>query len=466
MSEARQCRAIVVTAPASGQGKTTVTAALARSLRDRGQRVRVFKVGADFLDPMLLERASGAPVYQLDLWMCGEDQCRALLHEAAAVADCIIVEGVMGLFDGDPSTADLARRLSLPVMPVIDASAMAQTFGAIACGLARYDPDLRCIGAVANRVASEGHAAMLAASMPADLPLLASLPFQADAQLPDRYLGLHQPDEIPDLELRLQRLAQSWPANAWPAQAWPPWPSQSASVGEVRRSDVVAFERSELPAPLRILQGLRIAIARDEAFAFLYPANVDTLRALGAQPVFFSPLHDRSLPDADAIYLPGGYPELHAQQLAQNRALIEQLRAHCHAGKRLLAECGGMMYLLESLTTAQGERVPMAALLPGEVRMQDSVAALALQQVELPEGTLRGHTFHQSRMSTPLRPIATGCCPSRGRTAEHVYRHGPITASYVHLYFASNPEAVAATLVTPKAVPRVADPRPRSDRPG
>ena len=176
----RACPALFLAAPASGQGKTTVTAALARHHRDLGRLVRVFKTGPDFLDPMILERASGAPVYQLDLWMGGEAHCRQLLYQAASEADLILIEGVMGLFDGDSSSADLATRLGIPILAIIDASHMAQTFGALALGLATYRPGLPFAGVFANRVAGERHYQMLAESLPPGLTALGWLPRDAD----------------------------------------------------------------------------------------------------------------------------------------------------------------------------------------------------------------------------------------------------------------------------------------------
>ncbi len=204
---ANRCPALLISAPASGQGKTTATAALARHYRNRSLRVRVFKTGPDFLDPMILEQASGAPVYQIDLWMGGETHCRQLLHSAAAEADLILVEGVMGLFDGLTSSADLARTLGLPVLAVIDGSAMAQSFGAIAHGLASYRPGLELFGIIANRVGSEGHAEMLRESLPSGIRWLGALARDADAALPSRHLGLVQAAELQDLEQRLERIA-------------------------------------------------------------------------------------------------------------------------------------------------------------------------------------------------------------------------------------------------------------------
>ncbi|MFJ2548290.1 cobyrinate a,c-diamide synthase [Pseudomonas sp. NPDC087612] len=429
MSDARHCPAVLIAAPASGQGKTTVTAALARLHRNQGRKVRVFKCGPDFLDPMILERASGAPVYQLDLWMVGEQESRRLLWEAAGEADLILIEGVMGLFDGTPSSADLARHFGVPVLAVIDGTAMAQTFGALALGLARYQPDLPFAGVLANRVGTLRHAQLLEGSLTEGLRWYGGLSRETGIELPSRHLGLVQASELNDLDARLDAAAAALGASC--DAALPP---------------AVRFAAPTEFAIEPLLQGVRIAVARDEAFAFTYGANLDLLRAMGAQLAFFSPLHDTSLPAADSLYLPGGYPELHHQALAANTPMLEAIRAHHHAGKPLLAECGGMLYLLDALTDVAGERAELLGLLAGEAVMQKRLAALALQAVELPEGTLRGHTYHHSLTHTELEPVARGQSPNGGRGAEAVYRQGRLTASYVHFYFASNPQASAALL--------------------
>ncbi|MDN7140983.1 cobyrinate a,c-diamide synthase [Pseudomonas sp. JQ170] len=429
MTDTRHCPAVLIAAPASGQGKTTVTAALARLHRNQGRRVRVFKCGPDFLDPMILERASGAPVYQLDLWMVGEQESRRLLWEAAGEADLILIEGVMGLFDGTPSSADLARHFGVPVLAVIDGTAMAQTFGALALGLARYQPDLPFAGVLANRVGTLRHAQLLEGSLTEGLRWYGGLSRETGIELPSRHLGLVQASELNDLDARLDAAAAALGASC--ESALPP---------------AVAFAGPTEQVIEPLLDGVTIAVARDEAFAFTYGANLDLLRAMGAELVFFSPLHDRELPPADSLYLPGGYPELHHQALAANTSMLASLRAHHQQGKPLLAECGGMLYLLDALTDVAGERAELLGLLAGEAVMQKRLAALALQAVELPEGTLRGHTYHHSLTSTALEPIARGQSPNGGRGAEAVYRCGRLTASYVHFYFASNPQASAALL--------------------
>ncbi len=419
------CRALLISAIASGQGKTTVTAALARQARRQGLRVRVFKTGPDFLDPMVLERASGAPVYQLALWMCGEANCRALLAEAAAESDLILIEGVMGLFDGAPSSADLAQTFGIPILAVIDASAMAQTFGAVASGLAGYRERLPFHGVLANRIGSARHAQMLAQSLPSDLHFLGHLPRDPSISLPDRHLGLLQATEIDDLDARIDAAADALGAT------------------DFKTCKIISFD-AEIAEPVApLLRGVRIAIARDTALAFLYPANLALLAQMGAELRFFSVLNDAALPEADAVYLPGGYPELHAAQLAGNRALFDCLRQHHAAGKPMLAECGGMMLLFEHLIDLKGQRHPMAGLLAGETAMQPRLQALGLQAVDFPDGELRGHTFHQSRLSTELTPQFQARCANGSASAERVFQQARLTASYLHFYFPSNSRAAA-----------------------
>jgi len=427
MSTHIEVKALLVAAVASGQGKTTVTAALARKLVRMGKRVRVFKCGPDFIDPMLLERASGVPVRSLDLWMVGRDLCRDQLVQAAAEAEVILIEGVMGLYDGTPSSADLAREFGVPVMAVIDASAMAQTAGALVHGLRDYGP-VEMAGVIANRVASEGHAKMVAASL-RDIPLFATLPRQARS-LPERHLGLVLPGEVGDIDTLLDNLADQL---VFDEAAW----EQLRPV------------RMEIPpapaAPTPLLAGRTIAVARDPAFMFIYPANLDVLHSLGATLKFFSPLADDVVPaEADAVYLPGGYPELHAQALSQAGAWRASIRAAHAAGMPIVAECGGMMALADTLADQSGAVWPMAGLLQGAVAMQPRLAGLGSQGLPTEQGVLRGHTFHYSRLETTVTPAAHTVKHPSAIQGEAWYRVGSLTASYFHAYFPSNPAAVAA----------------------
>lgn len=419
------CPALFIAAPASGQGKTTVTAALARLHTRAGRRVRVFKCGPDFLDPMIHERASGNPVYQLDLWMGGEQHCRELLCQAASKADLILIEGVMGLFDGDPSSADLATLFGIPVLAVINATAMAQTFGALAHGLATYRAGLPFSGVLANQVASTSHAGLLRASLPGNMRWYGALPRDESNVLPSRHLGLLQAQEVDDLDVRLDAMADAL----------------SATALDILPSSVVFQSADTAPVFSRVLNNVRIAIAKDEAFSFLYRANIDCLKMLGAQICFFSPMADSELPECDAVYLPGGYPELHLDTLANNTGMKQALHEYYEAEKPLLAECGGLLYLLESLTDSAGKQGVMAGLLPGHAKMQTRLANLGMHSVQLQEGEFRGHTFHHSLTESSLEPVAT-TQGKRGKP-EPVYRIKKLLASYLHLYFPSNPEAIA-----------------------
>lgn len=419
-----RCPAVLVSAPASGQGKTLSTAALARVWKNRGLNVQAFKCGPDFLDPMILEKATGQPVYNLDLGMCGEQDGLARLYHAAKTADVIIVEGVMGLYDGMPSSADIAMRFGLPVMVTIDASGMAQTFGAIASGLLAYQPALIPAGVLANKVGSTGHASMLRESLPAHLSWFGALQKDEAMALPERHLGLFRASEIDDIEARIKAAALAL-----------------ANSGELPLPPQVSFKAPILLHTPQLLAGKTIAIARDAAFCFTYPANLDCLVALGANLIFFSPVYDQMLPKADAYWLPGGYPELHVKEISENSTMRLALQTAFSDNKPILAECGGMMALAETINGT-----PVFGLLEGHCQMEKRFQGLGTQHVSLTEGELAkseisAHTFHYGSFTTTLETTfqATG----QYGQGEAVYQHGSITASFLHFYFASNPQMAA-----------------------
>lgn len=431
------CPALLVAAPASGQGKTTVACALAQLHARQGRRVRAFKCGPDFLDPGWLALASQAPVHSLDLWMTGEGDCAGRLWQAAQDADLVIVEGVMGLFDGNPSAADLARRFGLHVLAVIDASAMAGTFGALAFGLQHFRSGLPWAGVLANRVAGERHAGMLRQSMRDPQDWLGALPRNPALALPERHLGLVVPSELVDAQSRLDAAADALAAT----------PLGQLSTAELRRWGVT-FEPPTVAVPpvTALLRGKTVAVARDAAFCFIYAANLDCLHALGAKLAFFSPLADPQLPECDAVWLPGGYPELHAAQLSRNHGVRDSLSAYLAQGKPVWAECGGMMALFDELRTTDGQSHAMWGLLPGQVTMQPRLAALGSQQLMLDGQVLRGHTFHHSTCDSPLAAVARTSRPDTPAVAgqgEALYQVGSLRASYFHAWFASNPQAAA-----------------------
>ena len=451
------CPAILIAAPASGQGKTTVAAALARLHTRQGRKVRVFKCGPDFLDPYWHTLASGAPVHQMDLWMTGEADCRARLAAAAQESDLIIVEGVMGLFDGEPSAADLAQRFCLPVLAVIDASSMAGTFGALAFGLQHYRSGLRWAGVLANRVASERHAGMLQGSVREPEQWLGALMRNPAMNLPERHLGLTVASEVTDALERLDAAADALAGT----------PLGQMSLADLKRWDVTFSVGNGMDAGTgndpgmgqgdesvnsKPLAGRTVAVARDVAFCFIYAANLDTLQALGAELAFFSPLADSALPECDAVWIPGGYPELHAERLTTNTQMRDSLAAHVAQNKPIWAECGGMMVLFDAIITVDGQSHAQWGLLSGTVTMQKRLAALGPQQLATNDGVLRGHTFHYSTCATPLaarfRTARPDCEPAPD-AGEALYQVGSIRASYFHAWFASNPAATAALFAPP-----------------
>jgi cobyrinic acid a,c-diamide synthase len=404
-----------------------VTAALARFHTSQGRRVRVFKAGPDFLDSMILAHACGHPAYQLDLWMAGQAQCQQLLHTAAGEADLILIEGVMGLFDGEPSSADLAERFGVPVVAVIDAAGTAQTLGAVAHGLATYRPTVPFAGVLANSVASPRHAQMIEQGIAAPIRYLGGMPRNPNAALPTRHLGLVQANEVCDLDARLDQAA--------------------VAIGMTKLATLppaISFAPATIDTVPPLLAGVRIGIARDAAFSFIYQANLDLLRQLGAELRFFSPLVDRDLPDVDSVYLPGGYPELHLEQLQNNRSMQAALQQHVDQHKPLYAECGGMLYLMTSLTDRNSQLGALCDILPGHAVMKNRLQGLGYQSAPMSGGVLRAHTFHHSVIDSPLEAIAYGERLHATSFGEKIFQLKRLTATYLHCYFPSNPTAAAA----------------------
>lgn len=430
------CPALFLSAPASGQGKTTVTALLARWLRNQGIRVRLFKTGPDYLDPQILQQASGQPVEQLDIWMCGEDYCRQRLALAAASNDLILIEGAMGMFDGNPSSADLAALFNIPVAVVMDVSGMAQTAAALVNGLATQRSDVRVAGLIANRCGSQYHADLISEALPEHIPLLFSLQCSNEIVLPERHLGLVQASEI---QQELEQIFEQGAAllkhlNVRDFLALAPVVDFTETT--------VSNEQQDLNKQ-KPLQGKTIAIARDAAFSFIYSANTALLQQQGAELVYFSPLADAEIPSADALWLPGGYPELHAEQLQNNHLMLNSLREFHFSNKPILAECGGFLYCLEQLTLLDGSGFRMAGLLPGNGIMRDRGGCQGMQTAQLPEGDVRGHAHHRSAASDLPEALSHARRSRHPAPGEAMYRHGSLTAGYLHLFFPANPDAIA-----------------------
>lgn len=444
-THAALCPALFFCAPASGQGKTTITAGIARYHKNKGLDVRVFKTGPDYLDPLILAQASGNPVTQLDLWMVGTQLCKQYLYEAALEADLILIEGVMGMFDGNPSGADMAQYFGIPVVAIIDARAMAQTFGAVAYGLATYKPvssyhennsaNLVFAGVIANKVGSERHAELITNSVPENVALLACLQRDETLILPERHLGLVFPHQVTDIEQRLDAIAETIAKTAL---------ATLPAAIEFFPATVEPYATELIKGKLA---GKKIAIAKDDAFSFIYAANERFLQQMGVELVYFSPLTDEVLPDVDALWFPGGYPELHMETLQNNVAMHTHIREFFSAGNKILAECGGMLYLQESFSNLEGKRFTMVGIIPGDGFMRDRGGCQGMQYAPIlgennPEGEIKAHAHHRSRSENTLEPIAYGRRLRHPAPGEAIVRSKGLLATYLHLYFPSNPEAI------------------------
>lgn len=422
-------RGLLIAAPASGAGKTTVTLGLLRALRDRGARVAAAKSGPDYIDPAFHAAAAGRDCVNLDAWAMPPARLRALAAEAARGADLLLVEGAMGLFDGAPdgtgAAADLAAALGLPVLLVLDVARQGQSVAALAAGFARHRADVTVAGLLLNRTGSPRHAALLRAALaPLGLPVLGALPADPGLALPARHLGLVQAAEHPDLAGFLAR------AGAWVAGAADP-----AGLLDLARPLAPAG-----PAPALEPIGQRIALARDEAFAFAYPHLLADWRRAGAEILPFAPLADEG-PDAaaDAVFLPGGYPELHAGRLAAAERFRAGMAAAAARGALILGECGGYMVLGRGLEDAAGARHAMLGLLDLETSFAAPRRVLGYRRLAaLPgapvAGRFRGHEFHYARelraRGAPLfavRDAAGAALPDAG------LRAGRVAGSFAHV---------------------------------
>ncbi|PJI39523.1 cobyrinate a,c-diamide synthase [Ferrovibrio sp.] len=426
---------LVIAAPASGSGKTTMTLALLRLLAREGRRVAPFKTGPDYIDGAFHCAASaGRPCYNLDAFAMRRDTIAANLATGTQDAELAIIEGVMGLFDGAAngtgSTADLAAMLDLPVILVIDAARQSQSVAALAHGFRSLRNDVTVAGVILNRVASARHEALLRAALQQiDMPVLAALPAQEDLTLPSRHLGLVQAIERNNLDLFLDTAADWLHRHLDRALLEPLFRPLQLQAGAALR-------------PLPPL-GQRIAVARDAAFAFAYPHLLQGWRAQGAALSFFSPLQDEApAQDCDAIFLPGGYPELHAGKLAGNATMLQGLRAAALRNAAIYGECGGFMLLGRSLTDADGHEHAMAGLLPVTTSFRARKRQLGYRRItalaDTPLGAkgsrFRGHEFHYSaQIGDNIQPLFDAGDALGAGLGPTGCRQGGVFGSYLHL---------------------------------
>ena len=451
--------AFCIAGTGSGDGKTTVTLALLRALANRGITVSPFKCGPDYIDPTFHKSAAGRFSENLDCWMMGKNAVKDTFRRHSKDAGCAVVEGVMGLYDASRpdtlagSTAETAILLNIPVILVVNARGMAGSIAAMVKGYCEFRKSVNIVGVIANKVGSESHAALLdkalrAASLP---PLLGYLPRDEKFTLPERHLGL-----VPFLE---NEKSDEW----------------FDSLAETAENSIMIDRILELttrPQPLSVPDSAhyapspaderkqpvagkaRLAVAFDKAFSFYYRYNLELLQDTGFEIVYFSPMNDTSLPDADALYLGGGFPEVYAEELDSNSAIRKEIKSFADNGGFIYAECGGFMYLTDSISNAEGRKYSMCGIIPAESHISGKrLKALGYRTAETEAATffgnagihLKGHEFHWSDVTfkTPCAPLFR-CRGTRKNAAETTngFIRGNTAASYIHIHFASNPSVL------------------------
>ncbi len=459
-------KSVIIAAPQSGSGKTTVTLGIMACLKKRGFQVVPFKVGPDFIDPGWHRLATGRPAANLDGWMCPEGFVRETFSYHCRGADIAVVEGVMGLFDGIDgqcdagSTAQIARLLGSPVILVVDAKSQARSAAALVHGFARFDPTVRVAGVIFNNVGSDNHARILREAMESSVEgvsVLGCIPRDNRLGIPSRHLGLVTAGEGPSSADFLEQLAEVIGRHV-------DMDGIISLGGQVSTSHKTDLKRADL-TPVSV----RIAVARDEAFCFVYEDNLRLLREAGAETVEFSPMKDTRLPDGTSgIYLPGGYPELFAETLAANRSIMVEIREAIDGGMPVYAECGGFIYLTRGMIPPDypaGNTQPVpprerhndfVGIFPVSARMLPRRKALGYRQIELlsdspvaRKGALaRGHEFHYSEMEEMPQSIERSYRVQRNDAdmGTEGYRYKNCLASYIHLHFGSCPQ-LARTFV-------------------
>jgi cobyrinic acid a,c-diamide synthase len=396
MSDHLSIPRLVLAGTGSGVGKTSLAIALLGAFRAQGLKVVSFKCGPDYLDPTYHARVTGTTCHNLDGWMMGRDGVLGTFADAARGADLAVIEGVMGLFDGASptgdagSTAEIAKWLEAPVVLAVNASGMSRTICAIAHGFKHYDPNLNIAGLIANQVGSRSHLDLLRKSGPC-VPVLGGLPKREDLAFPHRHLGLRTADR-----------------NAVADELFASWAQLAGEWIELEQLLKLARFAPALPAPPRPVAATerrcRLGVARDEAFHFYYPENLRLLESCGAELAFFSPCTDDHLPEVDGLYIGGGYPEVHAEALANNTAMLNEIRELAASGAPIYGECGGLMYLCDEIQTRDDRRHAMLGLIPGRCRMGQRLAALGYVEVETQDRSIlgpaglrfRGHQFRYS----------------------------------------------------------------------
>ncbi len=415
----------LVAAPSSNSGKTIITLGLIQVLKSRGLNVQPFKCGPDYIDPLHHSEIAGNLSYNLDVWMSPESHVKKVFAQKMQGADVGVVEGVMGLFDGAKkdkgSSAEIAQILDLPVILVVNAAATAYSVAPLIFGFKNFNPNVKIEGVIFNRVSGESHYQFLKeAAEDANVVSLGYVPKNEKLTLESRHLGLSLTQkqemrkavncaaELIEEHVNIERLLK---------------------ISTYKRKD----EQREVQNPKS--QELTIAVALDEAFNFMYPANIDRLKQLG-QVVFFSPLHDENLPQADLVWLPGGYPELFAKQLSENKEMISAIKQHESIGGKIVAECGGMMYLGRGLRLQDDSFHSMTGIFDYVSSLQGMKLKLGYRTVETPNGLFKGHEFHYSNIESEDKQLSNFVAKTaRGKEVNmSIYRNQNCWSSYFHIY--------------------------------
>lgn len=440
-------KSILIGATQSGAGKTTIMSGIMRALCQRGITVQPFKVGPDYIDPSWHQAATGKTSHNLDAFMLSDEQLKIIYKQRASCADINLIEGVMGLYDGVGLQADycssaaMAITLSCPVVLIVDGKSVATSLAATVQGFIQFDRRVNIVAVIINRVNSEGHYQLLKKAIEhyCNVPVIGRLPVNHGITLPERHLGLLPHRECEDDSVYWQKLVAMIEEYI----------DLDAFLALAKASDIIvpAFDYSLYPN----LNGKIIAIAQDAAFHFYYQDNLELLSQLGAQLIPFSPLTDSKLPDCHAIYIGGGFPELYAETLAANQAMLAQLQKAYQAELPIYAECGGLMYLGHYLENSESKRFKMVGILPGYSVMSNGLKRFGYAQATAERhcliarkgSQLRGHEFHHSQFFTDLSPCFTLYKVRDGEVMDQWsggYQQGNTFASYLHLHFYQSPE--------------------------
>lgn len=415
----------IIAAPTSNAGKTSLTLGLLRACKNRAIDIQPFKSGPDYIDPMFHQLACGKTGINLDLFMMEPSHLEAQYSQYMQNQQVGCIEGVMGLFDGaikaEGSTAQLAKSLKIPVILVVDAKAVAYSVAPLLYGFKNFDPDVNLVGVIFNRVNTESHYRFLTdACQDVGITPLGRLPFLSDCEIPSRHLGLSI-DQIQQYDNTVDALAQAV--------------EQHVQVDQLLDLCMQTFETSTNSQPLPNDSSFNIAIAKDEAFSFCYQQNIDAFEQLG-NVTFFSPLHDTTLPEADIVYLPGGYPECHLKQLAANTAMHQSIQSYVEASGRVFAECGGMMYLGKNIIDETGKSFKMTGIFEFSTSMFPKKLKLGYRRIYLKGLELKGHEFHYSSVINADNASTTGRVGNaRNQKVEsQLYTYKNVLASYIHFY--------------------------------